>query len=189
MLMDRYLDRWDVRSRHTAAVEASAHDTYRAARHLDLGRSLPAMVLLTIRAVPHLLTGKAQLRRALTLETFLDAGFVILAEEPGREFAVGAVGRFWRLDSGIERIAPGDFEDFDRPGFAKAAVNVTVERLGPGKSVLATETRVLCTDAAARRSFLLYWRLIGPFSGAIRHLMLREVKRAAETGVAMGSEV
>ena len=180
MLLDRYFDHWDVRSRHDTVVEAPSTVTYRAMRELDLGRSLPILGLFAIRAVPHLLTGKAHLQRSITIDTLLELGFMILAEEPERELVLGAVGRFWLPASGMERIEPGEFESFDRPGFAKAAMNLTVAGYGPGGSVLATETRVLCTDAAARRRFLLYWRLIGPFSGAIRHLMLRQMKGAAE---------
>ena len=181
-LMDRYPDHWDVRSRHETVMHASAGETYQAVRELDMGRSLP-VALFAIRAVPHLLTGKARPRRSLTLDTFLEAGFMILAEEPGRELVLGAVGRFWRLDSGIERIDPEEFEGFDRPGFAKAALSFTLEEQGPASTALATETRVLCTDPAARQRFLLYWRLIGPFSGAIRRLMLGKAKRAAEAPV------
>jgi hypothetical protein len=180
VLLDHYLDRWDVRSRHEVAVEASADETFRAMREVDLGRSLPVMALFAVRAVPHLLTGNAQLRRSITLDSLLENGFVILAEEPEREVVLGAVGRFWRPDSGIERIESAAFEDYDRPGFAKAAFNLTVEERGPSSSLLATETRVHCTDDSARRKFALYWRVIGPFSGVIRQLMLRDVKRAAE---------
>lgn len=96
------------------------------------------MALFAIRAVPHLLTGKARPRRSLTLDTFLKAGFMILAEEPGRELVVGAVGRFWRLDSGIERIDPEEFEAFDRPRFAKAALGFTLDEQGPTRTALAT---------------------------------------------------
>lgn len=183
MLLDRYLDHWDVRSRHETVVDAPPRDTYQAVRDLDMGRSLPVMALFAIRAVPHLLTGKARPSRSVTLDTFLEGGFMILAEEPGRELVVGAVGRFWRLDSGIERIDPEEFVAFDRPGFAKAALSFTLDEQGPTRTALATETRVLCTDPAARRRFLLYWRLIGPFSGAIRRLILAEAKRVAEAPI------
>ena len=180
MLLDRYIDHWDIKSRHDKVVDAPPEVAYRALREMDLGRSLPVMALFAIRGLPHLLTGKAHPTRSLTLDTFMDAGFVLLAEEPENELVLGAVGRFWRPDSAIERIQPGEFEDFDRPGFAKAAMNLTVAACGTGSSILATETRVLCVDAAARKRFLLYWRLVGPFSGAIRHEMLRQAKRAAE---------
>lgn len=181
VVMDRYLDRWDVRTRHQTVVDASASETFDATRHLDIGRSLPVQVLFAIRTVPHLLTGKMPRTRKLTLDTFLKAGFMLLDEEPGRELVIGAVGRFWRPDSGFESIDPDEFGSFDRPGFAKATMNIRVEKQGPTTSLLSTETRVLCTDAAARRRFLLYWRLIEPFSGVIRHMMLRQAKRAAET--------
>ena len=180
MLIDRYLDRWDVRARYETVVHASAPDTYEAVRELDMGDSIPVTALVLIRAVPHLLTGKARLTRSLTLDTFVEGGFMILAEKPGHELVLGAVGKFWRPASGIVRIKPSDFVSFDRPGVAKAVLNFTVTEQTATTSILATETRVLCTDAAARRSFGLYWRLIGPFSGVIRHLMLRKAKRAAE---------
>jgi hypothetical protein len=180
MLLDRHLDRWDVRSRHETFVEAPAAEVYRAVRELDMGRSLPVTALFAARAVPHLLTGKAQFRRNITLDSFLDGGFMILGEEPKRELVIGVVGRFWRPDSGIERIDPKGFDGFVRPGFAKGALNFTVSERGPARTLLATETRVLCTDDAARRKFRLYWRVVGPFSGVIRHLMLRQVKQVAE---------
>jgi hypothetical protein len=180
MLLDDYIDRWDVRSRHETMVEAPVPQTFRAMRDLDMGRSLPVTALFAVRAVPHVLTGKLRFQRSITLDTILEGGFVMLAEEPDRELVVGVVGRFWRPDSGIERIGAEEFESYDRPGSAKAAINFTVSELGPWSSRLATETRVLCTDSSARRKFALYWRLIGPFSGVIRHLVLREVKRDAE---------
>ncbi|MDQ4004708.1 MAG: hypothetical protein M3135_00190 [Actinomycetota bacterium] len=43
-----------------------------------------------------------------------------------------------------------------------------------------TETRVLCVDDRARRRFAVYWALIGPFSGWIRHDLLRGIARIAE---------
>jgi hypothetical protein len=45
---------------------------------------------------------------------------------------------------------------------------------------LSTETRVACYGNAARRKFLLYWRVVEPFSGLIRWSLLRGVRRAAE---------
>lgn len=180
MLLDRFISDWHVRSRHEANVSAGAAETYRAARQLDLGRSLPVAALFALRAVPHFITRRVPLRRRLTWDAFLDLGFVSLAEEPGAEFVMGAVGKFWRPDSGIVRIDPSEFAEFDEPGFAKGAMSLTVHELGSHGTLLATETRVACTDAAARRNFSLYWRVIEPFSGLIRTFMLNEVKRSAE---------
>jgi hypothetical protein len=179
--IDRHLEVYDIRSSHAIEVDASATVTYRAVRDLDLGRSVPMTALFALRGLPHLLTGKARPSRSITLETFLQAGFTILEERPPRELVMGVVGRFWRPDSGLVRIAPEEFRRFDEPGYAKVALTFIVAEHGRG-SLLATETRVACTDASALRKFSLYWRVIGPFSGLIRRLMLKEVKRSAEKG-------
>jgi hypothetical protein len=139
------------------------------------------MALFAIRAVPHLVTGKAKFRRSLTLDDFVENGFVLLAEQVGKEVVLGAIGKFWRPDSGISRVDASEFQSFDDPGYAKAAMNFRVDELGPDRCLLVTETRVLCTDASSRRKFRLYWSAIGPFSGAIRHVMLRQAKRSAES--------
>jgi len=179
--IDSYLPTYDARSAHQIQIDAPAAVTYQALRGLEIGRSIPISVLFAIRALPRLMTGKARPSRSITLQTLLEAGFTILEERPPREFVMGAVGRFWRPDSGLVSVAPEEFRDFDEPGYAKGALTFIVEERGSG-SLLATETRVACTDASALRKFSLYWRVIGPFSGLIRRLMLEEVKRSAEKG-------
>jgi hypothetical protein len=118
----------------------------------------------------------------MDMEALLRSGFVLLEEQPGRELVLGLVGRFWRLDGGIVRMTAETFGSFDAPGYARAVWNFTVAPAGEGTVQLATETRVRCTDAAARRRFLRYWRLVAPFSGLTRMEMLRVVRRDAESG-------
>lgn len=177
--VDRWLEVYDVRSAHEVEVDAPATVTYQAVRDLDLGRSVPVAALFAIRGLPHFVTGKARPTRALTLDTFLEVGFTIFEERAPEELVMGVVGKFWRPDSGLVRVTPEEFVAFDEPGNAKAVLSFTVEDRGSG-SLLATETRVACTDAAALRKFSFYWRVIGPFSGLIRRLMLDQVKRTAE---------
>lgn len=178
--IDRYLDIYDVRNFHAIVVDASPVATYRAAREMDLGRSVPIATLVAIRAIPHFLTGKARPTRSLTLDSFLDAGFTIFEDRPPEELVMGVVGKFWRPDSGLVRVTPEEFRNFDEPGFAKAVVAFFVDERDGG-SALGTETRVATTDASARRKFGFYWRVIGPFSGLIRRIMLDQVKGAAES--------
>ena len=78
------------------------------------------------------------------------------------------------------RFQPDEFHGFDPPGMAVAAWNFTVLPTDEG-SLVATETRVRCTDAAARRSFGRYWRVIRPFSGLVRRVALRAIRRTAES--------
>jgi hypothetical protein len=49
------------------------------------------------------------------------------------------------------------------------------------RETLTTETRVWAADPSSRRRFRLYWLAIRPFSGLIRRLWLREIKRTAES--------
>jgi hypothetical protein len=72
-----------------------------------------------------------------------------------------------------------DFVRFQEAGYAKAAINFSLEPIREGTR-LATETRIRATDAAARRSFGRYWLLIRPGSATIRRSWLRAMKRRAE---------
>ena len=177
--VDRHLEVYDVRSAHATEVNAPVAVTYQALQDMDLAKSIPVMALFALRGLPHLLTGKARPSRSFTLQTFLEAGFTILEDRPPKEMVMGAVGRFWRPTSGLVEVTPEEFASFDEPGYAKAVMAFTVEE-HEGLSLLSTETRVVCTDASALSMFSLYWRLIGPFSGLIRRIMLDQVKLRAE---------
>lgn len=71
------------------------------------------------------------------------------------------------------------FRAFAEPGFAKILWNVRV-RGENGKTVLSTETRVLCTDDRTRRFFKAYWTVVQHGSDLTRRDMLRGWRRRAE---------
>lgn len=104
----------------------------------------------------------------------------MLAEKPDEEIVLGVTGRFWRPTG---NLSPFNRADFDRPvpaGFARGIWNFTVGEAPNGRTMLRTETRVICGDDASRRKFLAYWLIVRPFSGLIRLIMLRSVRRACE---------
>ncbi len=181
MLIDDWMPVYDAAERHSTLVDASAERVWAAAQSLDLSRSPLVRVLFALRSAGGVFTARRKGERGLgsTLEGLKANGFVVLDERPGEELLLGLVGRFWRLNGGIVRVTAAEFRAFHRPGYATATWNFT---LAPeaGRMRLATETRVRCTDAASRRAFLRYWRLVGPFSGLIRMEMLRTLRRAAE---------
>jgi hypothetical protein len=90
------------------------------------------------------------------------------------------IGRFWSYSAGIQPIAPENFKEFNKDGFAKAVANISLSEQADGTTCIGTETRVLCLGKASRRWFRLYWLLIGPFSGIIRKEWLRIIKQQAE---------
>jgi hypothetical protein len=144
----------DVSSRHERVV---AGEPERAFAALLAAPSDPVVRgLLRLRGM----------RAAPTLEAFFAGhGFEVLSRTP-TELVVGASGRPWRLGERLRRF------DEERPGTVRLAADFRAEP-APGGTLLSTATRVAAADAAARRAFGRYWRVVGPFSGLIRRRWLR----------------
>lgn len=170
-LIDQFLPTYDVVERHEKWVLADRDTVYRAVKELDILKSRPVALLFALRGLPHLVTGKVRPTTRLTMDRLTELGFVDLAEEPGTEIVLGAIGKFWVPTSGIREVDADEFASFEEPGFAKAAMNFHVHEEN-GETLVITETRVLCTNARARRSFKAYWLIVGPFSSFIRRQML-----------------
>jgi hypothetical protein len=190
VLLDAVLPDYDVSKRHRVAIRASGERVFEELLRYDFRGSRVTQVLMALRGYG----GRA--RRAETgthgtlSESLARFGFTPLAEAPGEELVFGLVGQFWRPSGGLRAVSASEFAAFREPGFAKAAWNL---RVGSGLHLphggsglhlphceLSTETRVACYGNAARRKFLLYWRVVEPFSGLIRWSLLRGVRRAAE---------
>lgn len=110
------------------------------------------------------------------LDVALRSGFLLLHESPAGEIVFGTVVC---CRPSPARDAP-TFVALDGPGYAKAVMNFRWEPVDAARTRLTTETRVLATDAAARRRFAVYWRLIYPGSALIRRMWLEAVRRRAE---------
>lgn len=173
-LLDRLMPRFDVASRYATVIAAPRARVVATAEAYRLDRSPVTRLLFRLRGLG---AAPATLRAS-----FSGGSFTLLAETPGEEVVFGTFGRFWALAERRNMMAPADacaFAAFARPGWAKAAVNLRFDALGPTTTRLATETRVLCVDAAARRRFALYWAMIRPFSGVIRRILLRGIREEA----------
>lgn len=114
------------------------------------------------------------------LETALATGFLLLAEDRGREIVIGAV-MTRHPEWGGAKPSPERFKAIQSPRVAKIAMNFRVESAGPAACRITTETRVYATSADARRAFAAYWRVIYPGSALIRRMWLRAIQRRAES--------
>ena len=184
MLIDSFLPVPDVSEKHSIEILADYQTVYHALWTADLGSSAIVKGLLLLRSLPHLILHprirQSRTNRAITLQTLIDAGFGVLAEEPNREIVLGVTGPFWRPTANVLPFNPEDFNGPVRPGLARAVWNFSVAATADEVTVLSTETRVVCGDASSRRKFRAYWLFVRPFSGLIRLLMLRAVRRACE---------
>ena len=180
MLIDEFLPRYDANEIHETIVRAPIDRVYPFVRTLDLRRSFLSPVFsLVARPKGSARSGKDG-RGGLSLQTFLDHGFILLAERQPEEVVIGLVERVG-FGERVRRIRADEFQTFSEPGFGKAAWNFSLQPVDGGRTKLSTETRVLCLDPTSRRRFMVYWAVIQVFSGLIRMEFLRAIKKAAET--------
>ena len=162
--LDRVFPEWHFRERHATRVDASPERVFAAVRQVTLAEMGVFRVLARLRGI------RVPVDRPVVELATSGAAWSVLADEPGSELVLGAVGQPWRLRGG-DRPA-GDFATFGRPGYVKMAINWQLDGIA-----LSTETRVLATDEGSRRAFHRYWLVIRPFSGLIRRVWLRAAKR------------
>lgn len=183
MLIESFAPHPDARESHTIEIAASPKTVYRALWTVDLGGSSVIKGLMALRSLPEIVWHPERRRRPpqkVTLHAMLEAGFEKLAEEPGREIVLGVAGPFWRPMGNILPFKQEYFQGPVPPGLARAVLNFRVQEVSPERTLLCTETRVVCGDTVSRWKFRAYWVVIKPFSGLIRRIMLRAVRRACE---------
>ncbi|MDQ6609125.1 MAG: hypothetical protein M3Y85_04825 [Bacteroidota bacterium] len=83
--------------------------------------------------------------------------FTYLEEDPYREFVI---------DASQHNI--------------KIIWNFYFAKLSENKTLVSTETRILCLTKKSKTRFSIYWFFIKPFSGITRKEMLRLIKKKAE---------
>lgn len=179
-LLDHFMPRYDVVERHRVPVNAPAAVTLQVARDIDLF-DLPA-----VRAIfkgREWLMSSAPAERPPSrgmLAAVQALGWVMLAEDPGREVVMGAVTRPWEANPVFRPVPPDQFPGFAEPGYVKIVWTLRADPTSPYGSIFRTETRAVATDADARSRFRVYWSLLSPGIFLIRWLSLGPVKATAE---------
>lgn len=172
----KYLPTHHFVERHELTIAANPDVILDAAARIEPGDDRLIGGFLSLRQLPHRLLGK----QAGAIAAFGRKTFTLL-ERNSRGIAYGLVGRFWRLDFGLEPVNDGQaFLAFNEPGVAKLVMAFDAQPLSFGDTMLVTTTRIYCPDRATRLRMLPYWTAIRPVSGLIRRRTLRLVKRAAE---------
>jgi hypothetical protein len=154
--LDSYLPVYDFVTRHEVAVAADAARVDRALREITFKEVPLVRGLLLAR-------GLGRRRSSDSVLSTMVPRSNVLEDVPGEGIILTLSGQFWRLRGRGEEAQ------------ATAVVEFRAER---GR--LTTETRVHVPDPNSRRKFARYWRVVRPFSGLIRVLVLRAAKRRAE---------
>ena len=182
VLLDEFLPHHHFRERHSRVIAAPPQAVWEAIESVTLAEMPLVGALFALRSLPARLSGRPGLPAVQdepVLAQFLQTGFVMLAEDRGRELVFGLIDQMWKRRGETAKIKDGhEFMSFERAGFVKAAMNFRLSDTVAGTR-LETETRVLATDAGARRGFGRYWLLIRPASGLIRRIWLRAIARRA----------
>lgn len=172
--LDDFLPAYEFSELHQTEVHATPERVYEALREVSMADIPVARVLWAARRLGRP-WGDAK-------RPFVDGalkGALVLDDVPGEGMILGLTGQFWRLrGGGDDQRRPRTAEAFlayARPDACKAVIDF---RVGP--SILSTETRVHVPDPLSRRKFGRYWKVIRPFSGLVRILLLRAARRRAE---------
>jgi hypothetical protein len=115
------------------------------------------------------------------LEVATRTSFLTLADAPGREIVVGTIVIRPSSFPSPENPTPAWYAGLDEPGLGLATMSFRIDEITPGLCRVTTETRIHTTDAASRRAFARYWRVIYPGSALIRRSWLAAIRRRAES--------
>lgn len=180
-IADRHLPVYHFSEHHQIrGVVSTPALIFDAIRDYDDRRDPVLNALLKLREAPGRLLARFGVDSAMRQrERFGLKNFHVLEQAPD-EIAFGLMGRFWRANYGLTRIADTPaFLAHQEPGSAKLVMSYSLARTDDQSFTISTETRVWCADATARRAFLPYWLLIRPASGWIRRRILRQLKADA----------
>ncbi len=182
-LLDQFIPDPEVAEHHRIEIDAPAEVVMTAAKELELFKS--PVIRAIIRARELALGGKPDARPhpAKLIQQMQSIGWVVLAERPGREIALGSVTRPWEAAPVFRSISPAGFRDFAEPGYVKIAWTLRADPMDDRRSTFHTETRVCTTDGEARKRFRNYWSFVAPGIEVIRLAMLRPLKAEAERRV------
>lgn len=180
MRLDEFLPEYEFVERHAVSLATPPREALAAAKEATPGEMPLVRALFVLRSLPALVSRGRGLPSEKTrplAEQMVEFGFVPLCDDED-EVVLGFVGQPWRITGGtMPRLHSADeWLAFDESGYVKAVMNFHSDG-----ARLTTETRIHATDAASRRRFARYWRVIRPGSGLIRRSWLRAAARRLAT--------
>jgi hypothetical protein len=195
MIIDDIQPGFNVTEIHSITVKASLDEVFTAMHEVTL-QDMSAIVkfLLWLRSLPEKLAGRREMAAdgaKPLLTSMVQNGFLLLGERKNSEIIFGmmapaSIGRVWKASSNrhVTFAGPREFLEFCEPDYIRVVANLLM--VGPDKTgmvTVRTESRCHALSDHAYKEFRPYWCIIRPFSGLIRRLWLRGIKRRAERKV------
>ncbi len=171
MLQDKYLPTFHFSEYHAKEVNASPAKLWPLIATMDFSGSWIIRILFRLRGLP---------ARMMTMEGLNKGRFICLERKHEEEIIVGLIGQFWRPHGNLQLFKPDEFVTFQTAGFCKATWSFRLLPIDANRTKVETITRIYCTDARSHKKFAQYWLFIKPFSGLIRHEILRGIRNKAE---------
>ena len=177
--LDEFMPVWQFSESHTINIAAPPARVFEVMNRVRPDEIFLFLTLIAIRGggqPPPPSVQKATASYTSLHDIAIHSTFVALADDPPRESVIGTIigGPRPRVP-----LTPAIFQQELPPGYSLAAMNTLVTPDGSGGSIVSTETRVFANNAAERRRFARYWRVIYPGSALIRRMMLRAIERRA----------
>ena len=192
MLLDKIQADYDFTEVHSITAKATAEAAFDSIKKITPSEiALVMRILVWLRSLPERLVGRQGIGLRCEkplISQMAEGGFIVLAENEPEEIllgmlAPGKIGRFWHnaSDLNLRLTDVQQYLAFDRPEYIRVVMNLVVESTDkPGYVSIRTETRCRALSRRALSEFTPYWRLIRPFSGLIRMVWLKGIKRKAE---------
>ena len=192
MLIDELMPDPDAARAEHLVIQGSTDRVYGAALEADFARAFDeariARLATSVRSAVEATVARLRRRSSrdpgpaeeLRLAGLGSHGqYVLLGADVPREIAFGMIGRFWAGETAWLEIDSSEFSDFDRPGYARIACNLSFREYGDRFTLASYETRTRATDPDSRRAFLRYWRMAGPLAGFVLRSQLELIARVA----------
>jgi len=172
MLIDQFLPEFEFADTSRIEIKASSAAAFRAVKNFDLAKSTTVRWLLKMRG--------AKIEK-LTLADLERANFGILGEKLNEELALGFIGEFKTLTSGLLKIMPENFKNFNQPGFVKAVWNFAIAESKNARATITSEIRIHGTNAESAAKVQKSWGIVKPPTAMIRSEILQMIKAEAES--------
>lgn len=173
MLIDTFLPTCHYREYHAVSLGKFSPAFYPLMLKTNLSGSFITRLLFWARGLPN---------GGHTIEHLNTLGFTKLGEKEREEIVYGMITGSGFFAGCRPGVTSDGFLAERSPGTIKAVINFRIEKKGENKTVISTETRVLCGSRKMQKKFRLYWALVKPFSQLIRKLMLGQIKNSILKG-------